>query len=312
MISTARRITTYSSMLVLASLMCGTATSAAADPDFPDELVKFQPIAKNPVFTAAGEGHWDAKIRERGFILRDSDGYHMWYTGYDGTREGQKMLGYASSADGITWKQHADNPIYRQHWVEDMMVVKQGGTYYMFAEGRDDQAQLLTSTDRIHWKRQGPLDVRLVNGKPIDAGPYGTPTAWFEDGTWYLFYERRDRGVWLATSKDMKIWTNEQDEPVLVPGPADYDKDMIAMNQIVKHKGRYYAYYHGAAQRKSPAYWTTNVAVSKDLRHWKKYAGNPLLPVKANKSSGILVHDGKQYRLYTMHNEVHVHLPAGE
>ena len=313
MIFTTRRIANQSSMLLVASLFWTTvAPVSAADPEFPHELVNFKPIANNPVFKAAGEGHWDVKIRERGFILRDNDGFHMWFTGYDGTREGLKMLGYASSTDGVTWKRHADNPIYRKHWVEDMIVVKQGGTYYMFAEGRDDQAHLLTSTNRIHWKRQGPLDVRLVNGKPIEAGPYGTPTAWFEGGTWYLFYERRDRGVWLATSKDMNLWTNVQDDPVLVPGPAGCDKDLIAMNQIVKHKGRYYAYYHGAAKGQTPTYWTTNVAVSKDLRRWKKYAGNPLLPVKTNKSSGILVHDGKQFRLYTMHNEVHVHLPVGK
>src|SRR5204863_475035 len=103
--------------------------------------------------------------------------------------------------------------------VEDMMVVRQDAKWYMFAEGLNDQAQLLTSTDRVHWTRQGQLDVRYTDGKPLTPGPYGTPTAWHEDGTWYLFYERSDKGVWLATSKDLKTWTNKQDEPVLLPGP---------------------------------------------------------------------------------------------
>jgi len=35
--------------------------------------------------------------------------------------------------------------------------------------------------------------------------------------------------------------------------------------------------------------------------------GNPVLPVKDNKSSGVLVHDGVRYRLYTMHAAVRVH-----
>ena len=35
--------------------------------------------------------------------------------------------------------------------------------------------------------------------------------------------ERRDAGVWLARSRDLKVWTNVSDEPVLLPGPSDYD-----------------------------------------------------------------------------------------
>lgn len=41
---------------------------------------------------------------------------------------------------------------------------------------------------------------------------------------------------------------------------------------------------------------------------WKKYGQNPIM--EQNKSSGILVHDGEKYRLYTMRPEVAVHFPA--
>ena len=56
--------------------------------------------------------------------------------------------------------------------------------------------------------------------------------------------------------------------------------------------------------------WATGVATSTDLIHWEKYPGNPLQPVEENKSSGIVVHDGRQFRFYTMHPEVYLHLPA--
>ena len=280
---------------------------ARADDEFPPELVQFQPFAKNPVFRGAGGQAWDAKIRERGWIMRDADDWRMWYTGYDGSEKPPMMLGYATSPDGISWTRRPGNPIDREHWVEDLMVVKQGDTYYMFAEGLDDQAQLLTSRDGLTWQREGRLDVRYVNGEPLKAGPYGTPTAWFENGVWNLFYERSDLGVWLARSSDLKVWTNVQDEPVLTLGPGHCDQLMIALNQIIKHDGRYYAYYHGSGTPQKPRLWTTNIAVSADLVHWKKFAGNPLLPESENKSSGIVVHDGKQFRLYTMHPEVNVH-----
>jgi sucrose-6-phosphate hydrolase SacC (GH32 family) len=276
---------------------------------FPTELVDWVAGPDNPVFTAEGAGHWDVKIRERGWIMREGDSWHLWFTGYDGTTAGIKLLGYATSPDGLRWTRWADNPLVRDHWVEDMMVVKQGDTYYMFAEGLHDQAQLLTSRDRVHWNREGILDIRYTNGKSLTAGPFGTPTAWLENNVWYLFYERMDQGVWLATTKDpqLKVWTNVQDEPVLVPGPDDYDKSMIAMNQVLKHKGVYFAFYHGSGDPRSPRTWTTNVARSTDLVHWQKYDRNPI--VLGDKSSGILVSDGRQFRMYTMHNNVEVYFP---
>jgi hypothetical protein len=315
------RVTTFLSVLLAVAAFQQLA--CAAEPDFPDELVRFESSSRNPVFTAAGSDHWDARIRERGWILKDGDTWRLWYTGYDGTRDGKKMLGLATSPDGLTWTRHSANPIYRDHWVEDMQVVKHADTYHMFAEGAEDQAQLLKSSDGVRWERIGPLDVRLTNGEPIPRGPYGTPTVFYENEKWFLFYERSDRGVWLATSKDMRQWRNVQDEPVLKPGPDEYDRDSVALNQVIKHGNRYYAYYHGSADsardkngatdgRRRPTLWSTAVAVSDDLVHWKKYPKNPLFPLAENKSSGIVVHDGKQLRLYTMHDKVDVHFEKAQ
>ena len=294
----------------------GCICEAAHAEDFPPELVRFKQRGDKPVFTAAGAGTWEVKIRERGWIHLDptADGtdpakpkYRLWFTGYDGSREGTKKLGLATSADGIAWTRHKTNPIYEQHWVEDMTVVAHGGQFHMFAEGKNDFAQLLTSKDGLAWERVAQLDVRMTNGLPIEVGAYGTPAAWLENGIWHLFYERRDRGVWLATSSDTKVWTNVSDEPILGPGQGIHDRDLIAMNQIVRHKGRYYAYYHGSATGETPSLWSTCIAVSDDLRHWKKYDHNPLLPRELNRSSGIVIPHGDKFRLYTMHSEVWLH-----
>jgi predicted GH43/DUF377 family glycosyl hydrolase len=284
-------------------------TIALCADEFPAELVRFQAYDRNPLFTAAGPGHWDVKIRERGWILKEGETWRMWYTGYDGTPEGIRRLGLATSPDGLVWTRAPQNPLVSDLWIEDVQVVKHADTYLMFAEGKGDQAQLLTSRDGLQWRREGALDIRLVDGQPIKPGPYGTPAVWFEEGTWYLFYERSDLGVWLARSTDLKTWTHVQDEPVFSPGPEPYDRLMIAFNQIIKHDGRYYVYYHGSGTPERPRLWTTNIAVSTDLRHWKKYSGNPLLPERENKSSGFVVFDGKQYRLYTVHDRVDVHFP---
>jgi sucrose-6-phosphate hydrolase SacC (GH32 family) len=250
-------------------------------------------------------------MRERGWVMRDSDGWHLWYTGYNDARSDSRFLGYATSPDGLAWTRWPGNPLTSDGWVEDMSVVKQGGTYYMFAEGRGDIAHLLTSTDRVHWKEQGDLDIRQVNGRPISAGPRGTPAVWLENGTWWLFYERADLAVFAATSKDLKVWTNVTDDPVLARGPDAYDRYAVAVDQIIKYQGRYYAYYHASAL-KDWAEWSTCLAVSDDLVQWKKYPGNPVLPVNPvmkGASSGMVVDNGKQFRLYTTHPDVRVYFP---
>ena len=303
--------------IVLAISLVASLTSFACADDFPPELVLFKQYGDKPIFTAAGSGTWEVKIRERGWIHLDpkADGsdpanprYRLWYTGYNGVTEGVKHLGYATSKDGVSWTRLQATPIYDQHWVEDMIVLPHKNVWHMFAEGKDDLAQLLTSPDGIKWHREGQLDVRKKNGMPIEPGPYGTPTVWLENGVWHLFYERNDLGIWLATTQDLKVWTNVSDDPVIRPGQGIHDRDMVAMNQIVRHKGRYYAYYHGSARGEAKSLWTTNVAVSDDLRTWHKYAHNPIVPRELNRSSGIIIPDGDRFRLYTMHPEVWLHV----
>ncbi|MEM9364847.1 MAG: hypothetical protein AAGD07_02550 [Planctomycetota bacterium] len=281
-------------------------TRSTSDTLFPDELTQFVPSEKNPVFAGSGQETWDQKIRERGCVLRHQGKWHLWYTGYRGERDATKLLGYASSQDGLTWARHEENPVFDQAWSEDVHVVHDGDGFQMVAEGRDDIPHRLTSPDGIQWTDHGRLDVRQVDGTPISPGPYGTPTLWVEDGTWFLFYERGDRGVWLAKSTDLQVWANVQDAPVIERGPAEYDRHAIALNQVIRHEGRYYGVYHANADKNREGPWTTCLAVSDDLVHWEKYPGNPL--IRTNDSSGQFVHDGERYRLYTAHPDVRVYL----
>lgn len=273
------------------------------DGDFPPALVNYKPYKGNPVFSGTGRDTWDKQIRERGYILFDEGIYKMWYTGYNEDTVRTHYLGYATSPDGIHWTRYPGNPIYTKHWTEDMQVIKDNSRYYMFAEGLNDIAFMMESEDGILWTKTGNLDIRKVNGKPISPGPYGTPAVWIENGIWYLFYERNDEAVWLATSQDLKTWTNIQDEPVLTKGPETYDRHAVAVDQIIKYKGHYYAWYHATAFDPWRD-WTTCVAVSHDLVHWKKYKNNPV--IAGDRSSGIIVKQDTVFRLYTMHPEVNL------
>ncbi len=288
----------------------GKASLAQDDTPWPAELSHWKLGAANPVFSGAGDNEWDQRIRERGWILIDKGIWHLWYTGYNPERSPLRMLGHATSRDGVTWTRDPANPLHSTSWVEDVCVVRDGLEFVMFAEGAGDIAHQLSSRDGIHWTDLGRLDIRSIDGELLAPGPRGTPTIWFEKGIWYLFYERGDQGVWLATSNDRKIWTNVSNDPVLPMGPANYDRYAVALNQIIKHGDWYYGVYHANAHRPWKA-WTTCLARSRDLVHWQKYPGNPL--VENNASSGVLVDpdgDGPEpARLYTMHPEVRVYQP---
>ncbi len=87
-------------------------------------------------------------------------------------------------------------------------------------------------------------------------------------------------------------------------GPETYDQFGLAMDQIIKYKGRYYGYYH-ATEFKDWHEWTSCIAESDDLLHWTKYPKNPIM--RENKSSPEMVPDGDKYIFYTMHPDVCVH-----
>jgi hypothetical protein len=257
---------------------------------------------------APGREAWDNRIRERGWIDRDGDLWRMWYTGYDGTKTGIRRLGLALSTDGFSWTRAEPHPLLPDMWIEDVCIVRHNGLFEMVAEGVGDRALRLLSRDGRRWESLGTLDVRRVDGRPIEDGPFGTPVLWYDGDVAHLFYERRDLGVWLARSTDGKVWTNASDAPVLLPGPGDYDRLALAMNQIVKFGDTYYAVLHGTGSEHPPRLWNTYFAKSRDLVRWEKPT-RAVFEESANKSSGQLVHDGQGWRLYTFHNQVEVHWP---
>ena len=277
----------------------------------PRELVSFGPPSAEPLFAGGGAEAWDRDLRERGWILRHGGRWRLWYTGSNPDRDPVRRLGHATSPDGLNWTRGAD-PLLPDRWVEDVCVAatrgRAGETFLMVAEGDHDVAQLLVSRDLAVWRPCGPLDIRLRSGAPIPAGPRGTPTLWIDRGVMHLFYERWDDGVWLATSRDGRTFTNARDEPVLACGPEACDRHGIAVDQIVRFDGRWYAYYHASPDPDRQT-WQTCLAASDDLVHWEKWAGNPVLPVDPahpKRSSATLVHDGRRLRLYTTHPDVRV------
>ena len=131
-------------LFVIASCNRPSATTTGVGEDeqdiFPWELISWKPYAGNPVFTGTGKDTWDQHIRERGYILKEDDGYHLWYTGYRDGKDPVMTLGYATSTDGIEWTRYDGNPVFEDSWVEDMVVVY--FTQLLPSGGLDDHGKL--------------------------------------------------------------------------------------------------------------------------------------------------------------------------
>jgi len=299
--------------MLLACLLglLGVAARVAAA-DVPAALTAFGPASSAPLFAGGGPDAWDRDLRERGWILRHGGRWHLWYTGSNPDRDPVRRLGHATSEDGLNWRRASDRPVLADQWVEDVCVARacgpRGEIFHMVAEGEHDVAHRLVSRDLAAWRRCGPLDIRLAGGEPIPLGPRGTPTLVVHRGLWHLFYERRDDGIWLATSPDGVRFTNVHDDPVIGCGPEAYDRHGVAVDQVVRFDGRWFALYH-ASPDPGRTTWQTCLAASDDLVNWSKWSGNPLLPVDPEhpkRSSATLIHDGTRLRLYTTHPDVRV------
>ena len=114
----------------------------------------------NPVLTRGPDGDWDDDLILGPAVVRDTAGYHMWYTGSDGELE---YLGYATSADGSEWIKQG--PVHESgppgawdHINGPSAVVVVDGTYRMWfygSDGSDYNGQIgyAESDDGINWTK---------------------------------------------------------------------------------------------------------------------------------------------------------------
>jgi len=197
--------------------------------------------AVNPILNAGNNSFTDPITHTKNFweekdvfnpaiVIKDSKVY-MLYRAQDKTGKpaGTSRIGLAESTDGIHFTRHAepvlypDNDAYKQYeWeggCEDPRVVQDDkGTFYMTYTAFDGQIarlMLATSTDLLHWKKQGPVFANAMNGKYIDLWSksgsivsvydQGKIVATKINGKYWMYWG--DIFIWSATSDDLIHWT---------------------------------------------------------------------------------------------------------
>lgn len=117
---------------------------------------------------------WESGDVMVGSVISDAGQYKMWYTGSDSS--GAYRIGYATSADGISWIKHGGNPVLttgaagswddKEVWAPS--VVKVDGTYHLWYTGYDGTAPRIghaTSSNGTDWSKD-PADPVLGLGEP--------------------------------------------------------------------------------------------------------------------------------------------------
>jgi predicted GH43/DUF377 family glycosyl hydrolase len=114
----------------------------------------------------------------------------------------------------------------------------------------------------------GSGELKQVNGKYI-----GTYHAYPKPG-----YESGPAVIGICTSDDLRHW--EVEDPVLKPDPfCRWEAGGLYKSWLMEHNGTYYLFYN--AKNRTEGNWIEQIglATSRDLLHFERYAGNPVVTV---------------------------------
>jgi PKD repeat protein len=256
----------------------------------------------NPVLTPGPTGAWDEEFVAFPSVLFDGSSYHMWYGNYNYITYVFEKIGYATSADGITWIKYNDSTTTNKPYAlsDPVLVPGPSGSpddigvrtgcvlminnlYHMWYVGDDEPAVNAgnsichaTSTDGITWERN-------LNNPVLDVGVNGTwddswveaPSVVFDGSVYHLWYCAADRytlnqvRIGHATSPHPdSSWTKDPNNPVLTFGVAGkWDYDTVEAPNVIFDGSRFHMWYSGGYILE----WRIGYAWSEDGSNWKKY-----------------------------------------
>ena len=232
-------------VFLLLTLLAALATQQPADLPFG----AWHRLSDVPVFAPRGNA-WEAAGTFNPAVVVCGDKIVMLYRAQD--KQGTSRLGYAESTDGIHFTRR-DEPVLspaadyeKDGGVEDPRLVQFGDTYYLTYTGynkKDAQLCLATSKDLIHWSRRGVIMPANKGNWNVKWTKSGAIVPEKIDGKYWMYFlgtsaDNKDQAG-LATSTDLRHWTEATQVPALPVRPGRFDSRVAepGPSPIVTPKG---------------------------------------------------------------------------
>jgi predicted GH43/DUF377 family glycosyl hydrolase len=202
---------------------------------------------------------WESDIN-RPYVLKREDGYHMWYTGQ---AKEQSWIGYATSADGKTWKRMSDKPVLSPElpWEKGSLmcpnVLWDSGqkVFRMWYSGGDkyepDALGYATSPDGLKWTKHPANPVFTPARENVWERHKVAGAQVFRHGGWhyivYIGYRDMDHAqIGIARSRDgISNWVRHPRNPIVRPGQDEFDQDACYKPFMLFDGKRWLLWYNG-------------------------------------------------------------------
>lgn len=202
---------------------------------------------------------WESDIN-RPVVLHHAGKYHLWYTGQAG---GRSWIGYATSADGRTWRRMSDKPVLAasEPWEKVAVMCphvlwdEKTRLYRMWYSGGEQNEPnaigYATSADGLIWKKDSANSVfrpdphhrweqDRVTGCQVVREPEGFVM-------FYIGFENEFRArIGIARSADGLAWDRHPANPIISTGDgAQWDADAVYKPFAIFDRGRWMLWYNG-------------------------------------------------------------------
>ncbi len=255
--------------------------------------VMWSKYAGNPVMDVSYTGSWDSLGIETASVIIDSaappsERYKMWYAGHY-FNSYRYDIGYAYSADGITWIKHTSPVLsvgnsteWDNGFLEGPSVIKDGNVYKMWYcgydaigdnSGTDGKANIgyATSTDGINWIKDASNPI-FTTGTGWDSVYVQDPHVIKSGNVYRMWYGGNSVGsygqeIGYATSTDGINWTRLPAQVLNVGATGSWDANTASFPSVLYDNGNWMMWYTGKDIDPPPPgslnyYWELGFAIS--------------------------------------------------
>lgn len=258
-------------------------------PTIVPEPVLFTPVnpPDQPMLPPPEAGSpFESIYTDAGAVVYRDGLFHLFYNTIHSWPPREILVGYATSADGLTWTRQGDEPVllaeevsYAGHTLlASNVFVEDDGTWVMYfytwpAMSAVVQSAIGRATAPAPAGPWTPDETPALEASPDSWDPYSVANPYVvrhDNGTYYMYYTGHDSAnrttaIGLATSADGLTWT-KHDGPVLQAGDATWSESRLFGPKVLPTENGWLMIYRNDPMSGIPM--TLSYATSEDGLTW--------------------------------------------